>query len=153
MCVSSGSLPQLADTGRPHLNQPPIMSPYLCVAIGGALGAVSRYAAGNIPVATTNPHLRTAAINVAGCLIIGILWAVIDSFHVSRMWYNILIAGFLGGFTTYSSFSLETVRLIADGRFVDSLIYIALTLFGCLGACALGLFATSRIINSTTINP
>ncbi len=128
------------------------MHPYLCVAFGGALGAVSRYAAGSIPVAQASPHLRTAAINIFGCLVIGILWAVIDSLQLSRAWYNILIAGFLGGFTTYSSFSLETVRLIAGGHFADSLIYIALTLFGCLGACALGLYVTGRILNTQTIS-
>ncbi|MDE5607443.1 MAG: fluoride efflux transporter CrcB [Muribaculaceae bacterium] len=123
------------------------MSPYLCVALGGALGAVSRYTAGSLPVAQSSPHLRTAVINIAGCLVIGILWAVIDSFHLSRVWYNILIAGFLGGFTTYSSFSLETIRLVADGRLSDALVYIGLTLLGCLGACALGLYATSHILN------
>lgn len=124
------------------------MSPYLCVAIGGALGAVSRYSVGRLPFALTSPHMRTAIINIAGCLAIGIAWAVIDSLQLSKAWQNILIVGFLGGFTTYSSFSLETIRLLSDGRIVSSLVYIGLTLIGCLTACAAGLFATSRIINA-----
>ena len=122
------------------------MTTYLCVALGGALGAVSRYAAGNLPVLGGNPHFKTMAINIAGCLAIGIIWAVLESQQASRVWYNTLIAGFLGGFTTYSSFSLETMRLLADGRAGESILYVFLTVAGCLGACALGLFGTVRII-------
>ncbi|MBD5213344.1 MAG: fluoride efflux transporter CrcB [Bacteroidales bacterium] len=123
------------------------MSPLLCVAIGGALGAICRYIVGSLNFAQSQPHLRTAIINIAGCLIIGIAWTVIDSLQPSKAWYNILVAGFLGGFTTYSSFSLETIRLILDGRIVASLAYVSLTLTGCLAACAAGLFATSHLLN------
>ena len=122
------------------------MKAYLCVALGGALGAVSRYAIGNLPYVAGSPHFKTLAINIAGCLVIGIAWAVIEAWPVSRLWYNTIIAGFLGGFTTYSSFSLETMRMLGEGRAGESLLYVFLTVAGCLGACALGLFGTERLI-------
>lgn len=123
------------------------MTAYLCVALGGALGAVSRYAVGSLPLMAGSPHFKTLATNIAGCLAIGVVWAVLESVSASRLWYNTLIAGFLGGFTTYSSFSLETMRLIGDGRVGESLLYVFLTVAGCLGACAIGLFGTEHIIN------
>lgn len=126
------------------------MTSWLCVAAGGALGAVSRYGVGSLPVLTGMPHYKTLAINVAGCLAIGLVWSVLESWPggASRLWYNTLIAGFLGGFTTYSSFSLEAIRLLSSGRVAESLLYAAITVVCCLGACALGLYAGGRIISS-----
>lgn len=121
------------------------MSGYLFVAMGGALGAVSRYAVGSLPFMTGSPHFKTMFINIAGCLVIGIMWAAIEHMQLSRVWYNVVVAGFLGGFTTYSSFSLETMRLLSDGRVGESMLYVAITLIGCLGACAIGLFGTRRV--------
>ncbi len=122
------------------------MTSYLCVALGGAFGAVARYAAGNIPVLTAAPHFKTMFINITGCLVIGILWAAIEQWQVSRLWYNILVAGFLGGFTTYSSFSLETIRLLDEGRLPESLGYVLITVAGCLAGCATGFYVTKQIL-------
>jgi len=122
------------------------MTAYICVAVGGALGAVSRYAISNLSVMAGCPHFRTLFVNVAGCFAIGVLWAVIESFTVPKSIYNILIAGFLGGFTTYSSFSLESMRLLGEGRVGESLLYVFLTVVGCLAGCAIGLFGTGRLL-------
>lgn len=77
---------------------------------------------------------------------IGTTWAVFEQWHVSKVWYNILIAGFLGGFTTYSSFSLETIRMAGDGRLYESMLYVLVTVTGCLAACATGIYTTKLII-------
>lgn len=122
------------------------MSSYLCVALGGALGAVARYAAGNITVLVATPHIKTMFINITGCLVIGMIWAVFEQWHVSKAWYNILIAGFLGGFTTYSSFSLDTIRMACEGRLYESLLYVLVTVTGCLAACAVGIYTIKLII-------
>lgn len=122
------------------------MAPWLCVAAGGALGALSRYGIGNLPFIAGSPHFKTLLINIAGCLMIGIAWAVFETWQVPRMWYNMVIAGFLGGFTTYSSFSLETMRLLGDGKVGESLLYVTLTVIGCLGACAVGLYITKSVL-------
>lgn len=121
-------------------------APWLAVAAGGALGALSRYSVGMIPILTSTPHFKTMAINIAGCLAIGLIWGTLESWPggVSKLWYNVLIAGFLGGFTTYSSFSLETMRLVGNGQLLHALLYVLLTVIGCIGACALGLYLASR---------
>ena len=121
---------------------------YLYVALGGALGAVSRYAVSSLGCLSSAPYVKTLAVNVAGCLLIGVAWGVISALSLQRVWYNILIAGFLGGFTTYSTFSLETVRLAASGHIATSLLYVGTTVAGCIGACAVGLYCTSRILNT-----
>ena len=122
------------------------MAAWLYVAAGGALGALSRYGIGNLPYVAGSPHFKTLLINIAGCLMIGIAWAVFETWHVPRMWYNMVIAGFLGGFTTYSSFSLETMRLLGEGKIGESLLYVTLTVIGCLSACALGLYITKSVL-------
>lgn len=119
---------------------------YLCVAMGGAVGAVSRYAISCLPCLAGSSHFKTMAVNILGCFVIGVIWAVSGAVPVPKLWYNAMVAGFLGGFTTYSSFSLETVRLMGEGRVGESVLYAMLTLAGCLAACAAGVYGTSYVL-------
>lgn len=123
------------------------MTSWLLVALGGGLGAVARYAAGTVPLLPSHPHLNTLLVNVAGCLLIGVAWAVIDTWQLPRGWYQVAVAGFLGGFTTYSSFSLETVRLLTGGHVVESMLYALVTVVACIGACACGLLLTQKLLS------
>jgi CrcB protein len=105
----------------------------LMVALGGAAGSVARYGAG---LALPFP-LATAVINIAGSLLIGLVWVTLDPRS-----HPLLIVGVLGGFTTFSAFSLETLRLAESGRPGVALAYVGgsviLSLFACWVGVTLG---------------
>ena len=91
----------------------------LLIAGGGAVGAVSRcYLAGwTQTLAGGTFPLGTLAVNVLGCLLIGILGAFFGGPHLVRQEHRLLLMiGLLGGFTTFSTFGLETVALINEGQ-------------------------------------
>ncbi|MEP7028073.1 MAG: fluoride efflux transporter CrcB [Candidatus Eisenbacteria bacterium] len=105
-------------------------STWIGIALGGALGSLLRYAFGGwIQHASggTFPW-GTLAINVAGCAAIGALTAYADRGGLlSPAWRMALQVGVLGGFTTFSSFGLETFRLVSDGDFGRAAAYFGAT--------------------------
>lgn len=105
---------------------------WLLVALGGALGSLARHGLG-LALAGLAPA-GTLAANLAGCGLIGYLHARLGS-EPARL---LLMTGFCGGFTTWSAFGLETVRLLGDGRTLAGLGYAGVTLGLCLGAVAVG---------------
>lgn len=93
-----------------------MLTNFIMVALGGALGSALRYATvlGAARVFGPGLPLGTLAVNVVGSFAIGVvaLWLV-----GPRVWaHPLLVAGFLGGFTTFSAFSLETYRLWESGQ-------------------------------------
>jgi len=95
---------------------------YLAIALGGAAGSVARYAVSTLfRVAPGTFPVGTLLVNLLGSLLIGVCaaWAERGAPWV-RPW---LMAGFLGGFTTFSAFSLENVRLLRDGHLGTALAY------------------------------
>ncbi len=118
------------------------MMNFLMVALGGALGSVLRYSAG-IVVASIWPlhlYIATVLVNILGCFLIGCVfsWFLLRP-DVSGMTPLLLMTGFLGGFTTFSTFSLDTLRLFNDGQPVQALLYMGVTLLGGLFATWLGM--------------
>lgn len=105
------------------------------VAIGGALGAVLRYLIG----ASLVFPLGTLAVNVAGSLIIGFVWAVFTTKGLQG-WLPFVMTGVLGGFTTFSAFSLDTLRLVEAGRLAAAGGYVMASVLLSLIACAIGLW-------------
>jgi fluoride exporter len=97
------------------------------VAAGGALGAGARYGVTSL---WTTPW-ATVAVNVAGCLLIGVLLARLGERRLLRPF---LTTGVCGGFTTYSTFAVQTLEL--SGR--SALVYLTATVAGSLGAAWLG---------------
>jgi CrcB protein len=92
----------------------------LLIAGGGAVGAVGRYylAGWTQALARGTFPIGTLAVNVLGCLLIGMLGAFFGGPHLVRQEYRLLLmVGLLGGFTTFSTFGLETVTLINEGQF------------------------------------
>lgn len=116
------------------------------VAAGGALGCLSRYGVENMGIFENDKYYYTVAINVSGCMIIGILWALLHHWNADRLWYMFLLTGMLGGYTTYSSFTLDAMELVQQGFLWQALLYISITVVGGLGGCALGLFGTERLL-------
>ena len=108
------------------------MLPSLLVAIGGALGALGRYGIGQV-VQAGNLPVATLLVNVTGSFLIGVLWATFDESQWFQDWGKYLITvGMLGGFTTFSSFSLETLELIRVGELWTALGYVISTVIICV---------------------
>ena len=86
------------------------------IALGGAAGAVARWAIGDEwPVRTGAFPWSTLAINVAGCLAIGVLMVLMEEVLAGRVYVRPLLGvGFLGGFTTFSTFAVETHNLLGE---------------------------------------
>ncbi|MDR1283301.1 MAG: fluoride efflux transporter CrcB [Opitutaceae bacterium] len=108
------------------------------VAFGGGLGSVARfllsaYASGGTP--GWRFPVGTFLVNLAGCLVIGALWAAAERWPVVLTPHLrlLLFTGVLGGFTTFSSFGLETVLLLRRGETGVAGLYVALSL-----VCGLG---------------
>ena len=101
---------------------------FVWVGLGGFLGAVSRYSVGLILPTTVFPW-ATLVVNAIGCLAIAILAARALPTHVSLF----LIPGFLGAFTTFSAFGLETMRLLQNNQPWLAAANIAANLFIGLG--------------------
>ncbi len=111
----------------------------LAVASGGALGAVARYLISIALAGGDGFPWATLAANLLGCLAIGLAWASWAQLGWFQQWGRaFLVVGVLGGFTTFSAFSLETLLLVAADRFAAAAIYSGLSLAGCLGMTWLG---------------
>lgn len=107
------------------------------VASGGALGATARYWAGVAAVGLFGGSLPigTFFVNIVGGFLIGILGGADWTGHHGRV---LLISGVLGGFTTFSAFSLETVRLVEGGRPVLAFGYVIGSVILSISAAAAG---------------
>ena len=106
------------------------------VAVAGALGALSRYGIGRA-VGTTSFPWATLGINVVGCAALGYVLG-----GPGRDWSpdvtTAVAAGFLGAFTTFSTFGYETTALVRDGRAPAAALYVGLSVAAGLAAAALG---------------
>jgi fluoride exporter len=90
----------------------------LLIALGGAVGSVLRYAAGGTVhrfAGSTFPW-GTLAVNATGSFAIGFLWAFFDRVSGSTLARSFMFIGILGGYTTFSSYTLETFNLLRDGE-------------------------------------
>ena len=109
------------------------------IALGGALGAVSRFLVGNAVSKSIGSALPygTFVINVVGCFAMGLLMTIIvDRELLPAAWRLFLCVGFLGGFTTFSSFGYEALMLLTEGRLLAALAYVG-------GSVVLGLVAAA----------
>jgi fluoride exporter len=90
---------------------------YLIVFIGGGVGSLARYIAGTFIMARYGGlfPLGTMVINVTGSFLIGLLMTILTERHMDPSWRLALVVGFLGGYTTFSSFEYESYRAVRDG--------------------------------------
>lgn len=105
------------------------MNNYLFVMLGGALGALMRYMVSRMCSGVTflSIPIGTFAVNIAGCFILGVLTGV-SSRYVSCLPQGLtlmLTVGMCGAFTTFSTFSSETIRLMNDGNLLQALLYVS----------------------------
>jgi CrcB protein len=121
------------------------------VCLGGAAGTAARYWLGGwIPqVLGSSFPWGTLLINGLGsCLIGGVMQVGMNTELLSPTLRVALAVGVLGGFTTYSTFSFETLRLLQEGSWGAALLYVAATVLGCLLACALGFSVAKALVAS-----
>ena len=119
------------------------MSGVLAVALGGALGAVARHlasvAVSSAPGIGAGFPWATLTINLTGSLGIGLAWGSWSHLPWFQDWGRaFLVVGVLGGFTTFSAFSLEGLMLINAGRWSAAAAYAIASVLGCLCAAWLG---------------
>ncbi|MBY5552119.1 fluoride efflux transporter CrcB [Rhizobium leguminosarum] len=114
----------------------------LLVAVGGAIGSLLRYYVGQWALRLMGPAFPwgTLAVNVVGCFVIGVFAELIArKFNASMELRLLLITGFLGGFTTFSAFSLDAISLFERGEAVAGGIYIAASVGLSMAAVIAGL--------------
>jgi CrcB protein len=117
---------------------------YLIVFIGGGIGAGLRYwLTGIIPrYAGTDFPYGIFAVNIIGCFFIGVIMSSMEErFLISPALRVFLTIGILGGFTTFSTFSYETISLLRDAELLKASVYI----IGSVVLCLFGTYAGSTI--------
>ncbi|PYM56237.1 MAG: fluoride efflux transporter CrcB [Candidatus Rokuibacteriota bacterium] len=114
----------------------------LLICLGGAVGTGARYLIGGLAARWLGPEFPygTLIINVLGSFLIGFIQQVgLTTLAIPETTRLVLTIGVMGGLTTYSSFSYETIRLIENGSWLGAAANIVLTTCLCLVVCVLGL--------------
>lgn len=118
------------------------MNTFVAVAIGGALGAVSRYSFGLVAIALIGNRFpwATLGVNVVGSFLIGLAAVLIgDRMLDGELWRPLIIVGFLCAFTTFSAFSLDTLLLLQQGNYNTASAYVVGSVALCLGGTVSGM--------------
>jgi CrcB protein len=125
------------------------MSIYLAIALGGSLGAMSRY----WMTSSTYQWLGlgfpygTLTVNLLGSLVMGFLWVLLlQRFEVSDELRHGLLVGFLGSFTTFSTFALDVLHLTTGDEILKAILYILLSVLLCILGAWAGLVAARQLI-------
>lgn len=111
------------------------------VALGGALGAVMRFWTANAAAAIAGRDFPygTMVVNVVGSFLIGLAYVFMaERYETSNEMRGLLIVGALGGFTTFSAFSYETLALLETAQPARAIVNVLGSVVGCLVACWLG---------------
>jgi fluoride exporter len=120
----------------------------IAIASGGAIGALMRFWVSNwtYQVFGRNFPYGTLMVNVLGSLLMGFLFIwLTERAAVSAEWRGIILVGFLGAFTTFSTFSIETFNLIQGGELGKAMLNILLSVVLCLAAAWIGVIAGRQI--------
>jgi len=114
----------------------------LAVAGGGALGAVLRFA-----MSSVMGSCAVVIVNLLGCFLIGALVSFLAAKGSAPQIINLfLVVGLLGGFTTFSAFSFETMHFIDTHKYMHAALYVTVSVVGGLGAFILGRFIVKTFI-------
>tara|TARA_Y100001001_G_scaffold17126_1_gene14937 strand:+ start:2752 stop:3129 length:378 start_codon:yes stop_codon:yes gene_type:complete len=118
------------------------MYTYLAIAFGGALGALSRYWL-TVSIERFNGTgfpLGTFMVNLLGSFLIGLLYILFaEKLSVADQWRPVIITGFLGAMTTFSTFSLDALLLFQQGHYNTALFYVLSSVMICIFAAYAGM--------------
>ena len=125
------------------------MYPFLLVGLGGAIGAMARYGVGSLigRLWSLSFPLATLLVNVFGSMLMGVFIGLLARYMPSQQAeLRLFVAvGLLGGFTTFSSFSLDTITLIERGALLQAGLYVLMSVVVCLIGLYLGLLMTRGV--------
>lgn len=124
------------------------MMQLVAIAGGGAAGALMRFwVAGAVySLLGRDFPYGTLVVNVLGSLAMGLLYVLfIERFDAAPEWRALLLVGFLGAFTTFSTFSLETLNLLEDGQLLRAAMNVLLSVTLCITAAWIGMIAGRQI--------
>ena len=121
---------------------------WLMVALGGALGALGRYGLGVcFPPGVAGFPWATWLANVLGSLLMGLCYVVIvERGLIAEEWRFLVMVGFLGALTTFSTFALEVIVLWQQQQWQQAVIYLASSVLACLLAVALSIGLSQRLL-------
>ena len=124
-----------------------IMVNYFCIIIGGGIGALLRYLSSNFINSSFSIKfpIGTLFVNCIGSLIIGFLINFFDIFNINIKIRLFLITGFLGGYTTFSTYSLETIQYFINGNIKQALLNILLNNILCMTFVFIGIWINKII--------
>jgi CrcB protein len=117
------------------------------VVIGGGIGALLRYLSSQLIHSSVNTKfpLGTLFVNVFGALLIGFVINIFDVFSMNNKWKLFIVTGFLGGYTTFSTYALETVQYFIDGNSRHALANILLNNVLCILFVLLGIWLSKML--------
>lgn len=114
---------------------------YVWIGLGAAVGANARYVLGQLVARRFGSDfpIGTLAINVTGSFLIGVIFTLLsERLLTDPHWRLLLVVGLLGGYTTFSTFSLETIALVQVGRWVSAIVYVSASVMVSLIGCYVG---------------
>lgn len=115
------------------------------VALGGAIGSCLRFGVGQINVITTK-GLSTFIVNVLGCFVMGVLYAIFTHWKIADHWRLMLFVGLLGGFTTFSTYVLDVVTMLQIGDWLRAIFYALITNVVGLLSAVVGIYLATMCI-------
>jgi fluoride exporter len=129
------------------------MTGYLLAAVGGALGALARWGvASALPSSPGGWPEATLLVNLTGCLLLGVLVGAVSARFPGQAWPRPLLGtGVLGGYTTYSTFAVDVVRLVDDGAAAVAAGYVVASVVGGVLAAAAGMALGRRPVRAEEV--
>ncbi len=114
---------------------------YLIIALGGAFGALARaFVSAQLTKSLgVGFPFATLAINLIGSFLMGVCAVIIlDYLKMTGYWRELIMVGFLGAFTTFSTFSMEGLNMLHAGQWLAALLYFTVSVMGSVFACFVG---------------
>ncbi len=124
------------------------MSTSFLIFIGAGLGGVLRYWLSYVLHWSLHVHrfpYGTLAVNISGCFLMGVFATLSLNRHYGSAFRSFLLVGFLGGYTTFSAFSIETINLLENGAWLSALINSVGSVLACLTAAWIGIFLARQL--------
>lgn len=124
------------------------MALYFWLIVAGGLGTLSRFLIYRVAASTGALSLPSGTLiaNLGGSFLIGYLsWTMMQKWALSKELQTVIMSGFLGGFTTFSAFSLDTVQLIEREHFIGAAAYLSISVIGSVLLCFAGLMLARQL--------